>query len=522
VGKSSGAPQSPNYEKIIPIQEASNRRMWEQMITGSRTNTYGPQGSSVWSSTSEFDQAGYDRAMEEWKKGNKPATSGSYISDGTGGRWIDTGDGSGYWDGGRAGERVYYNTPGESSGVEPSRDSFMRTIWSQTNTLNPQEQANYEASARNEGSQQDAIARALAQVQQMQGQSFNPQAVDRVTSLGPGPDLKNPTGQNIRTQYGNRQGEIANILGELQGMNPQAWNNEARDAAYSQATRYMEPQNQQETAALEGRLAAQGFVPGTPAYSQAMSDLQKTQDMATADARDRAILMGAQVGSQQFGDRLSALNLGASSSLNRAQFGANQDQAQFERDLQGAGLARQNVMDQNTIAQQLFENRQTSANFQNTQRAQQIAEALQMRQLPINELNALRGSSTAGVPNLNGANGGQGAVPALQGGDYAGAATQNYQGAMQRYNSGVASDNASMAAIVGVLSAMLGASDRRVKTKIQRIGTTSGGHPWYRFAYIWAPDEPRYGVMAQDLGAGHPAVHIDQDGYFMVDYSKVA
>jgi len=60
-------------------------------------------------------------------------------------------------------------------------------------------------------------------------------------------------------------------------------------------------------------------------------------------------------------------------------------------------------------------------------------------------------------------------------------------------------------------------SDRRLKTNIQRIGSTPGGQPWYSFTYVWG--EAAEGVMADESPI--EAVSADTSGYLMVDYSKI-
>ncbi len=62
------------------------------------------------------------------------------------------------------------------------------------------------------------------------------------------------------------------------------------------------------------------------------------------------------------------------------------------------------------------------------------------------------------------------------------------------------------------------ASDLRLKTDIQRIGTAAHGLPLYTFRYLG--ETALYeGVMAQDvLGVMPEAVSTGEDGYYRVDY----
>lgn len=92
------------------------------------------------------------------------------------------------------------------------------------------------------------------------------------------------------------------------------FNQSASDAAYNNATRYLDPQIAQQQAALEARLAEQGFVPGTPGYKQAMGNFQDTNQRAYAAARDTATLQGFSQGNNQFNQSLSNANLNNSAS----------------------------------------------------------------------------------------------------------------------------------------------------------------------------------------------------------------
>jgi hypothetical protein len=67
------------------------------------------------------------------------------------------------------------------------------------------------------------------------------------------------------------------------------------------------------------------------------------------------------------------------------------------------------------------------------------------------------------------------------------------------------------------IGGMLQASDRRLKTNIERIGTTPAGYPWYRFDYVWG--EPGEGVMSDEVPPAWVRKH--PSGYDMVDYGKV-
>ncbi len=62
-------------------------------------------------------------------------------------------------------------------------------------------------------------------------------------------------------------------------------------------------------------------------------------------------------------------------------------------------------------------------------------------------------------------------------------------------------------------------SDRRLKSKIERIGTHPSGLPWYRYEIFGQPSE---GVMADEVLMVKPeAVSTHGSGYLMVDYGAI-
>ena len=77
----------------------------------------------------------------------------------------------------------------------------------------------------------------------------------------------------------------------------------------------------------------------------------------------------------------------------------------------------------------------------------------------------------------------------------------------------------SFSQILGLGTTLLGLSDERTKENVKHVGKTFDGQPIYKFNYK-GNDEPRMGLMAQDVEKKHPdAVH-DIGGLKMVDYDK--
>lgn len=196
-----------------------------------------------------------------------------------------------------------------------------------------------------------------------------------------------------------------------------------------------------------------------------------------------------------------AAQFGNESILNR--FGAENSAALTSAQFGQQGQAATNA----ALAQQ--------AGFQNQARQQGMGELFALRNQPLNEITALLSGSQVQNPAQMGA-----ATPqtGVGGVDYTGLVNQKYQ-------SELASSQAAMGGLFGLLSApfaMFGASDRRLKRAIERIGTLVNGLPWYRFNYIWdAPDAPpRKGLMSDDVRKKVPeAVSTDWLGFDRVNYT---
>ena len=70
--------------------------------------------------------------------------------------------------------------------------------------------------------------------------------------------------------------------------------------------------------------------------------------------------------------------------------------------------------------------------------------------------------------------------------------------------------------------AVLAASDLRLKRDVEIVGKSPQGYKIYEYAYAGNPIKRFRGVMAQDVMKKNPmAVHINERGFFHVDYSKV-
>ena len=436
MGKSAGsAPTPPDPKVTIPLQTQANRETYNTFLQGQRYNQITPTGQQRWTrAPGTFDEAGYNAAMKTWEQGMRaptpqqqgvPQMDGSFDtspdSSGTGsyGNPANIGVGSnGSVVGG--GNNPPIAATLMNMGSAPSREAFTGDgQWTLEQILSPNQQRLFDA---NESSQirQSQLLDALSG--RLSGSLDTPLDYSEIPALSSG-------------QY----------------------NDTAADAVYGQATRYLDPQNQQQLQALEARLAEQGFVPGTPGYQRAMMNFQDTSARAYADARDRAIAAGTGFGQQQ---------------------------------------------------QQL----------DNRARSQAIAELLQKRLQPLNELNALR-TGVQATPFGAAPQGGGGGVA---GTDVMGAYNNLYQGQVGNYNANVGSENAFMQSLMGLGGAALPFifSDERLKENIEFIGKTPGGANIYEYDIF---GERERGVLAHELLETQPdAVARDPEtGFLGVDYSKV-
>jgi hypothetical protein len=157
-----------------------------------------------------------------------------------------------------------------------------------------------------------------------------------------------------------------------------------------------------------------------------------------------------------------------------------------------------------------------------TGRAQANQELLTERNQPINEVSALMSGSAVSQPNF--ANTPQTNVGGV---DYAGMVANNYNAQMDQYKTQVGQQNALMGGLFGLAGTGAGGvmkyginpmawSDRRLKSDIERIGTTNYGLPLYEYTIN---GERQRGVMADEVLKVMPEAAVMQpNGFYMVNY----
>jgi hypothetical protein len=171
----------------------------------------------------------------------------------------------------------------------------------------------------------------------------------------------------------------------------------------------------------------------------------------------------------------------------------------------------------NSAAAQQYNQNMQGAQFGNNASDQALARALQLRNQPINEINALMEGSQIQNPQFQGYTGANvNAAPTYQAvGDAA-----NY--GMNIYGQRMAARNANVNAVgqaVGTVGTAIAMSDMRLKSNIERVGTHANGVGVYEYDIDGHRER---GVMAQEvLNVKPEAVLMGDDGFYMVNYGAL-
>lgn len=156
-------------------------------------------------------------------------------------------------------------------------------------------------------------------------------------------------------------------------------------------------------------------------------------------------------------------------------------------------------------------------NLGQNQQNQTYNQQMALRNAPMNELNALRTGSQVTNPSFQNA-------PQQQmvgGPNYMGAATSQYQSALDAANAQNASGNNFMNGLFSLGgNAMTYFSDRRLKKDIKLLGKAPNGLNVYSYKYTFGGGE-QVGYMADEVQKIAPHAVGERDGFLTVDYSKV-
>lgn len=210
----------------------------------------------------------------------------------------------------------------------------------------------------------------------------------------------------------------------------------------------------------------------------------------------------------------------------------NDDASQWAYDLASPRILKQQQQNQSALETQLvnagirrgtpqWDSEMTRLTNANTDQLNQLAlngrsqayqEAVDQRSRPLNEIIGLMSGTQIQNPNSTFAQTPQSQIAGV---DYAGQVQNNYNAQLQQYNA----RTGALGGLFGGVASLF--SDRRMKTDIERIGSTDAGTPIYKFRYLNG-GPVQIGYMAQDLLETQPeAVEMTDSGMYAVRYDMV-
>lgn len=555
-----GTPKAPDPVATANAQAAANKDAAIASQTLSMVDQYTPQGTLRYTQIpgtgqqTTFDQAGYDKAMEDWN--NRSTVTGPRTDEGS--AFNDTAPR------GSAG-----GMPPVGQGTMPTRDQFTTTSdgtprYRADVAYSPEQQALYESGVRAQqqfgdiaNSQLRQVSSSLSSPYQFEGPQRQMQlntaqnlpAARSSASAGQGVRYTIDDAGQIQRQLGDAgqvTGDIANVGDLTRSLDFSRYGDldMTRDSVQQALLDRLQPSLAADRQALEAQLASQGLTPGTPAYDRAI-------DAANRQANDARLAAIAQAGTEQsrlFGMGLSdaqfrntaqgqafdqaATRAGFSNAAQQQRFGQELDRGNFANAAQAQqygqnannaafwnaaqqqdfGQDFSNAQLANATRAQQFNEELASAQFKNNARDQQIAQDLALRGQPINEIAALLSGSQVSTPTFVNT-----PTAGVQAPDIAGLTMANYQNQL-------AQSNAANQGLFGLLGSGLGAaatfwSDRRLKRDIKRIGKLPNGLGVYSYRYTWSDDE-EVGLLADEVAAVRPwAVH-REGSHDMVNYAE--
>ena len=363
--------------------------------------------------------------------------------------------------------------------------------WTQTTKLNQQSQDALDSQMAIGKGRSDVAKGLLGRVQDDYGRIVN---WNNFAPKGQGLTLNQYTPEQIQRSVDFSGASAMPEVGRVR--------DRAEQAMYERGAARLDPQYAEQEDAMRTRLLNQGFQAGDAGFEREMRKFNERKSDDYANLRRDAIAMGGDEAARQFGMGLQGRQQGIQELMNQAQFGNTAAQQVLAQQM-GLGAAR-------------FGEQQQASAYQNQLRQQDIAETLQQRGWTLNEINAILSGQQIGMPSMPGfqnANRAEG-LQALS------AADMQWGADMDRSNFDQAALQGLMSGVGSIAGPMMMASDRRLKQKIQRIGTLLSGLPLYAFEYIWG--EKGVGVMAQECLEVFPeAVYEHSSGYLMVNYGVI-
>lgn len=381
-----------------------------------------------------------------------------------------------------------------------------------TQTLSPSQKAIFDQSQKAQTNLATTAADRSAFLRDYLGKPMNTSgipAAGSASSLTMPNYQKFANGPQLQTQIANA-GSIARTYGpadQSYSTNTKA----VEDAMYSR----LNPQMDQQRAALETQLANQGIRLGSDAYNNAMSVLNQGQN----DQRTSVLLASGQEQSR-LAD-LDAQRAGFQNAAQAQQYGQNANNATFGNTANQQMFANQNqVTGQNNQLQDSTLNAQLSRfNAQNQAHTQALNEAYAARAQPLNEISSLLSQSQLQQPNFVNPT-----MPTIPTVDYAGLVNENYNQRLAIAQQQAQASQGILGGLFGLGSSAIMASDpdmKRDKRKVIDLDDDGTGLWTYNYKTDPKGAPKRLGLMADEVEKVVPdAVSRRPDGYRQVDYGK--
>lgn len=440
MGKKS-TPAAPDYTAAAEKTADANLEMARYNTNSNRINQQTPWGSLTYTNNQSYDNAAYARAMQDWNASKK-------------------------------------------KGTMPNQNDFVRDNWTQTETVSPEIQKALDSQIAIQQGLSDQANSMLNTVKNSYAQPFTAKKWDEYTAGMPGVNTSSlgrigsfsGDGSGIDTS---RVGQAGVFGGNGDGINvnaPQFTNarqDEYARAAYDSQMGLLRGDLDNQEQRTNNRLALQGLTPGSEASDRALGSFYDGRSRQLQSLAAQSVLTGNQMSNTDYGSQLAGFGAGNQAqgqkfALDQEGYNTNLNGLTTNAQLQAAynqAQAQKFALDQegfNTNANATLNNAQLQAgeNAQQQQLYNQLAQTYGMnwqqeqtlRNMPLNELNALLNGQQVQNPTFEGYNMQQ-YVP---GADYSGAAQSQYQAEMDAFNAQSKNRNAGIGAVAGIAGSMFG------------------------------------------------------------------
>lgn len=387
-GGKGDAPATPDYTGLAKQQAADSLAAAKYSTQANRANQVTPYGNLTWTNDRTFDQSAYDQAMQQYQQQLAAYNNG-----------VGANNNSAQLDG-RAAPNVMIDSA-QDAGYGSPASNYASAPTNAPAMPNKDDYYNGGDNWTQTITLSPEMQALLDQQMNLQQGLFGAQnsALDRVNaSMGQGFDMSSlPAGGTAL--------DVNSLPSAGTAYDPNLATNNATDLIMQRINPQLDRQNE----ALRAQLANQGITQGSQAYSTAMNNFGQTRN----DAQNQAALAGINLGMQQQGQTFS--------------------QQQALRQLAAALQNQQFGQSQNA-------------------RSQALQEQAYLRELPLNELNALRSGNSVSMPQFPG----YAQQPIAQTPNLLGAANATYQGQLGAYNADQAAGASTLGGLMGIGALALG------------------------------------------------------------------